>query len=232
MKKLFVAVGLALAFSAVAQADNFTFESPPYTLGALLGQESWYHVPETAIVTDADASEGSQSAMPEGLIATTLAATYTPTEAYRVSADIRLGGGTKGYIILGGAEGFQTSIDKVLEFGFDGGFYAHGANAYTVEGSLPDSDRWVTVWCDLYDAGSGDLMADIGWCEQNETPFVDGLRISGYDAADRDSSRLGVLTNSGAYVDDISIAVPEPSTLVLLSAVLIGLVCCVLRKPG
>ena len=128
-----------------------------------------------------------------------------PIEDYHVSADIRLGGGTKGYILLGGEDGFQTIIDKVLEFGFDGGFYAHGANAYTVEGSLPDSDRWVTVWCDLYDAGSGNLMADIGWCELNETPFVDGLRISGYDAADRDAFRLGALTNSGAYVDNISI---------------------------
>ena len=66
MNKLFVAIGLVLAFDAMAHADSFTFESPPYTLSSLLGQEGWYHANETAIVTDVDASEGSQSAMPEG----------------------------------------------------------------------------------------------------------------------------------------------------------------------
>ena len=63
MKKMFFAVGLVLACGAITKAETMTFETPPYTLGSLLGQESWYHAPETAIVTDADASEGSQSAI-------------------------------------------------------------------------------------------------------------------------------------------------------------------------
>ncbi len=229
MRRFSMAVALVLVVAGVAQAGFLSFESPSFTVGALDGQGGWTST--DGVVTDADSSEGSQSITPgpTGMTSMNLGKTSFSTESYRVSADVRLGGSTLGYLAVSADSEFTTAGGKVIEWGWDGGFYAHGANQYTVEGSTPDSDRWVTLWGDFYSVG-GDLRANLGWCELSQTPFVDGVRISNYDCADRDVNYLGARTSSSAFVDNINAPVPEPSAIVLALSGLVGLVCYAWRK--
>ena len=111
----------------------------------------------------------------------------------------------------------------VAEFGFSSfgnGFYAYGGAAAPVkEGSQPDTDRWVTLWADLYLDG-GNLKANLGWCELSQTPFIDGLRIAGYDVNDRDFKYLGMVdqsqTSGYATFDNVAISSPpaEPANTI------------------
>jgi hypothetical protein len=221
-------VVLFLAATAV-QADTMCdFESPTYTTGALAGQDGWFTMwGGTQTVIDTDASQGSQSVLGGGA-ARALNDAYAATDTVYIACDVKRTSST--YLQL--YDGSAWNSHRLMEFGFDSsmpGFYAYNSGGAAVEGSTPNTDRWVTIWAKLYDAGSGNVNADVGWCELNQTPFVDGQRISGYDALDY--ALTTVINGGSGGFDNLRVStIPEPSALALLTTSLLGLLAYAWRR--
>ena len=230
LASVFVALLASLALAGTAHADTIIdFESSEgYSLGGLNGQNGWSG--SGATVTSADASHGSRSVSGTGYISRSLNDVYPVTDTEYFSIDVK---GTTIYTILNDS---SNSHNRMVEFGFDAtmpGFYAYSGNGLITEQSAPNTVRWVTLWAKVYDSGGGDVKADLGWCELNQTPFVDGLRISAYDATQYNNLGLGHLTmaGSGGSFDNLVVSnVPEPGALVLLATGLIGLLAYAWRK--
>lgn len=237
MKMLVVVCGAVLALGGAVRADTVVldanFESPAYALGSLDGQNGWAMWPNNAgTVVDTDASQGTQSlantvGVPLGF-EHALSQTIPVGTAFHFSADVK----GKVYVNI------LAETASITEFGFDSwtpGFYAWGGTDGGVqEGSKPDTDRWITVWGKFYDAGGGNKVADLGWCELGQTPFVDGQRVTAYNSKNLDATKLWIVAGGGAGavgVDNVHItAVPEPSAIVLLAVSSFSLLAYAWRK--
>jgi hypothetical protein len=233
MKSALIAVALVIALGTMACADTIiNFESSEgYNLGAVSGQNGWTDIMSgSGQVIDTDASQGSQSlALLNGSSfgpGRSLNDTYVAGQTAYFKVDVK---GTEGYAQLYKPGSFTA---RAFEFGFETGvgFYAFGGGVYNVEASAPVTNDWVTIWGKIYDAGSGNVTADLGWCELNQTPFVDGLRIAAYDAKDYDIGNLVLIGNGGFDQLRVSSTIPEPSTLALLTAGVLSLLAYAWRK--
>ena len=220
MKKALMVAGLVVAFGMAASADTIIdFEtSEGYTTGPLGGQDEWsLGGGAAATVINTDASSGSQSAAwaSGGYFNDSrgLDDTYTVADTVYFSVDVKGGGGGNGGTVYATPRNPENSL-PLFEFGFDGtwagGLYIAGGPGGTIQTtSFPDSDRWVTLWAKVYDGGSGDVRADVGWCELSQTAFVDGLLLSGYDVNDRIFGAIA-MTGLGKFDNLVVTLVPPP----------------------
>jgi hypothetical protein len=228
-KLLLVCVPVVLLLAAAAaRADTVIgFESPTYGAGTLTKQDDWAGGTDFSVI-NTDASSGLQSvhaAASSGYpsIDRTLNDTYAIADTFYVSCDVK-----RGASVI--APNAWDTGNRLCEFGFDttwaGGFYVYGGapGQSTFDGgstTLPNSDRWVTIWGKFYDAGSGNKKADLGWCELNQTPFVDGQLVT-FDCIDKVTTVIGLGTSGGATgaFDNLRVSnspAPEPSAFALLA---------------
>ena len=213
--------------AAQARANTFGFESPTYSLGGLTGQDSWASANDDFVVDNVDSTEGSQSAFSTtgelSIVTRVLDTSFPVGSTIFMSMDVR---GSNAWTTLKDASG-----TRLLEFGFAND---HSSGLYHFcdicdegpvdTGSVPDSDRWVTLWAKFFDGGAGDMRADIGWTELSGTPFVDGLVVANLEARDVPAQllTLGSWNTGEGRFDNIRI-IPEPSTLLLGSLAAVGL---------
>jgi hypothetical protein len=242
------AVLLSLVATA-AQADTLiNFESPTYTVGDLHGQDNW--VDDWGAghenVINTDASSGLQSVLTvKGTSADrALNDTYHGTAPLYFSMDLKApaaayADGAVGLeVTLKGSAG-RSFTDRTIQFGFySNHLYAWSENGEVggASGSIPSPNQWVTLWGKFYDAGGGNRKADLGWCALNQTPFVDGQLITGYDAKDYDVSYLllemGTDAITGVGWDNVRVGstIPEPCAIVLLAMGFTGLLAYAWRR--
>jgi len=222
------------------------FENPPFTTGALDGQDGWNSFgPGNPIVENFFADTGSQAVFLDGSVATQSGPFHADASAgplIDLSADLAI---------------FTSSSESQWQFaalspglaGYLGGInILPGGAIYDITASATqigtfalatafDSSAWVNVnllfdiATQTYDISVGGVMlasnvpfcgSDIG-CSGAALTYGDGL----FDTFGQTSPGITAPTNDSAYMDNYSVtlvtsSVPEPSSVLLLLTALLG----------
>ena len=214
MMKRFVNVGLVLlALCVAAQADTFIdFESPTYTVDAVIdGQDGWAEPCSVAMVRY-NAELGSQIIdFSDGAGSLYMYATRDLNETYslgkvRITALHRNISGQSGYLAVKDPNGTM-----ILRLGMkaDNYFYCAEGPAGTLVGESPGgSARWLAVQIDI---DLDNNTANMGWRELDGTfrrLFTD------YELYPAIVAKITLANHkSAAMFDDISVTVPDPMVI-------------------
>jgi hypothetical protein len=241
-------IGLAAPAWADTVIYSTGFENPPFTTGAIAGQDGWNSFgPSTPVVEDFFADTGSQAVFVDGGAASQSGPYHADTSTgplIDLSADLAIfSASTQSewqFAALGpGLDGFLGGINILP----DGSIYAQTPGTATQIGTFTyatafNSSAWVNVnllfdiTTQTYDISVGGvtLASNVPFCGSNTG--CTGATLSTYGDGLLDSFGGG---NDSAYIDNYSVtlvstSVPEPSSVALLLTALLGAIGIELRR--